>query len=312
MVLPSAEAHVRSRGEIMIVVLGAFGRTGRVVAEIVKKVGSVRLVTRQAERPRPAEPAVEVVRASLVDEVELAHALKGARALYALLPDDFTAADFHAQRRTMAENVARAIRREQISRVILLSSSSASLGERGGNGLGADLAYFERLVLDTGAVVSVLRASYFQDNVLEALPLAEYEGVYANLMPSRETAVVTIAARDVGAFAAAALLEPARAASEIVDLVGPTYSPNRMALQLGNALGRTLSMVDVPAAGQETMLRQWMSRDAARAMVETLACLASGRIVLAGDRIERGQTQLEQVLRTALSARPAAVAGVQP
>jgi uncharacterized protein YbjT (DUF2867 family) len=295
----------------MIVVLGAFGRTGRVVAETLKKVGSLRLVTRQA-RPRTAEPAAEVVRADLADEVELGRAVKGARALYALLPDDFMVQDFHAGRRAMAENVARAVRREQISRVVLLSSSSASLGERGGNGLGADLAYFERLVLETNAAVSVLRASYFQDNVLEALPLAEYEGVYANLMPSRETAIVTIAAQDVGALAAAALLEPAPVTSEIVDLVGPTYSPNRVALQLGDALGRTLSIVDVPAAGQEAMFRQWMSRDAARAMVETLACLASGRITLAGDRVERGQTRLEQVLRAALPRRPLAPAEVQP
>jgi uncharacterized protein YbjT (DUF2867 family) len=295
----------------MIVVLGAFGRTGRVVAETLKKAGRMRLVTRQAGRGSP-EPAVEVARANLADEVELGHALKGARALYALLPDDFTAPDFHARRRLVAENVARAIRREHISRVVLLSSSSASLGERGGNGLGADLAYFERVVLETNAVVSVLRASYFQDNVLEALPLAEHEGVYANLMPSRETPVVTIAAQDVGAFAAAALLESARATSEIVDLIGPTYSPNRMASKLGEALGRPVSIVDVPAAGQEAMLRQWMSRDAARAMVETLACLASGRILLAGDRIERGQTPLEQVLRAALSGRPAAPAEVRP
>jgi uncharacterized protein YbjT (DUF2867 family) len=295
----------------MIVVLGAFGRTGRVVAETLNKVGSVRLVTRQAG-PRRVEPAAEVVRADLADEVELGRAVKGARALYALLPDDFMAQDFHGGRRAMAENVARAIRREQISRVVLLSSSSASLGERGGNGLGADLAYFERLVLETNAAVSVLRASYFQDNVLEALPMAEHEGVYANLMPSRETAIVTIAAQDVGALAAAALLEPAPVASEIVDLVGPTYSPNRVALQLGDALGRTLSIVDVPAAGQEAMFRQWMSRDAARAMVETLACLASGRTTLDGDRVERGQTRLEQVLRAALSRRPAAPAEVQP
>lgn len=295
----------------MIVVLGAFGRTGRVVAETLKKVGKTRLVTRQAGR-RSSEPAVEVARADLADEVELGHALKGARALYALLPDDFTAPDFHARRRLMAENVARAIRREHISRVVLLSSSSASLGERGSNGLGADLAYFERIVLETNASVSVLRASYFQDNVLEALQLAEHEGLYANLMPSRETPVVTIAAQDVGAFAAAALLEPLRAASEIVDLIGPTYSPNRMALQLGVALGRPVSIVDVPPAGQEAMLQRNMSRDAARAMVETLACIASGRILLAGNRIERGQTRLEQLLGTALSRRPAAPAELQP
>jgi uncharacterized protein YbjT (DUF2867 family) len=295
----------------MIVVLGAFGRTGKVVAELVKKVEDVRLVTRQGGR-RSSEPGLEVVQADLADEEGLGAAVKGARALFALLPDDLTAQAFHADRRKMAENIARVVRRERVARVVLLSSTTAALGEAGGNGFGADLAYLERVVSETDASVTVLRASYFQDNALEAVPAAERDGIYVNLMPSRETPIVTVATSDIGAFAAAALVEPPRAPREVVDVIGPSYSPNRIALQLGEQLGRTLSIVDVPAAGQEAMLRQWMSREAARAMVETLECLGSGRVVLSGDRIERGRLRLEELLRTALSRRPEVLTEVQP
>ncbi len=295
----------------MIVVLGASGKTGRVVAERVKQVERVRSVTRQAGRLDP-ESGVEIAIADLADEAALSSALRGARALFALLPDDLTAENFHAERRKMAENIARAVRREQVPRVVLLSSTTAGLGERAGNGFGADLAYFERLLSDTNAVLTVLRASYFQDNVLAAVPAAEGDGVYINLMPSRETQWATIASADIGAFAAAALLAPPRQRKEVVDLVGPSYSPNDIAGRLGDALGRSLSIVDVPAAHQEGMLQQWMSRDAARAMAETLACLVSGRVVLSGDRVERGPITLEETLASALSGRARPRQAVHP
>jgi hypothetical protein len=100
-------------------------------------------------------------------------------------------------------------------------------------------------------------------------------------------------------------LQPGRARREVVDLVGPAYSAEQMSALLGESIGRQLSIVDVPRGAQEHTFGRWMSRDAARAMVETIACLGSGNIVLAGDRLERGTTLLPQVLRTAL-ARAAA------
>lgn len=295
----------------MIVILGASGKTGKVVADRLRNVEPIRLVTRQPGRLNP-EPGVEIAAANLADEGALSSALKGARALFALLPDDLTAQAFHAQRRQMAENIARVVRREQVARVVLLSSTTAALGDRAGTGFGADLAYLEHLLSDTKGSVTVLRASYFQDNLLAALPAAQGDGVYVNLMPSRGTKVVTIASSDIGMFAAAALLEPSPPQREVVDLVGPSYSPTEMASLLGSAIGRNLAMVDVPAAQQQAMLQQFMSREAARAMAETLACLGSGDVALKGDRIERGHVTLEKLLETALSGRASQPGAVQP
>jgi uncharacterized protein YbjT (DUF2867 family) len=267
------------------------------VVEVIKHVSAVRLVTRSATAQ---SSGLEVARARLSDEVELGRALKGAQALYAILPDDFRAEAFHASRRAMAETMTRAIHREGVGRVVLVSSAAAVLGE-GGHGFGADLAYFERLLSDTNAAVTILRASYFQDNVLMGLPAAREQGVYPNFFASRQRPLATIAACDVGKVAAAALLAPPRARREIVDLVGPAYSVEQTSALLGEAIARQLSIVDVPRDDQEHTFRQWMTPEAARAMGETLECLGSGSTVLGGDRLERGTTGLFQVLRTALA-----------
>jgi len=268
----------------------------------------VRLVMRSATAQAHG---LEVARARLSDDVELGRAVKGAQALYAILPDDFRAEAFHASRRAMAEAMTRAIRREGVGRVVLVSSAAAVLGE-GGNGFGADLAYFERLLSDTNAAVTILRASYFQDNALMALPPAQQDGVYPNFFATRDRPLTTVAACDVGKIAAAALLEPPRARREVVDLVGPAYSAEQMSALLAESIGRPLSIVDVPRDAQEQTFRRWMTPDAARAMVETIECLDSGQIVDAGDRRERGATGLDQMLRAALSQTAAPTGPVQP
>jgi hypothetical protein len=298
----------------MIVVLGAFGRTGRIVAAQSRAKGrcAVRMVTRDPWRARAgadASAGVEVALVTRFDDAELARVMRGARALYAIMPDDLTALHFHAERRAMAEAMARVIHRERVPRVVLLSSRAAALGERGQNGLGADLAYFERLVLETNATVTILRASYFQDNVATLLPFAEREGIYHDFLPPGSPALVTIAAADVGTYAARSLLAPPRGDHEIIDLLGPAYTATEIGNALEQAVGRRVSALHVPAASQREQFQHWMSPEAALAMVETFQCLGSARLGANGDRVERGTTRLEQVLRAALAgAAPAPAA----
>jgi uncharacterized protein YbjT (DUF2867 family) len=277
------------------------------VAALLEQQGrAVRRVSRSAQPRRHGPPAAargesqlagELAVARLDDKAELGAALTGADAVYAILPDDLQCERFHAQRRAMAEAMTRAIARERVPRVVLLSSAAAALGERAGNGFGADLAYFERLLLETGAKLTILRASYFQDNLAALLPSAAQDGVYPSFFDSRERPITTIAARDVGAFAARCLLEPAEREHEVVDLVGPSYSALDMARIVGETVGRALMVVDVPAAEREAAFGRWMSPEAARAMVETLDAIGSGRAAPRGARSLQGATRLEQVLR---------------
>jgi hypothetical protein len=74
-------------------------------------------------------------------------------------------------------------------------------------------------------------------------------------------------------------------------------------------VGRRVSALHVPAASQREQFQHWMSPEAALAMVETFQCLGSARLGANGDRVERGTTRLEQVLRAALAgAAPAPAA----
>jgi len=295
----------------MIVILGAFGKTGRAAAARLESAGKyrVRRVTRDGAR---ASAAPEVVRARLSDDVELGSALRGAQAVYALLPDDLGARAFRAERRAMAEAMTRAIAREAVPRVVLLSSAAAALGEGAKNGLGADLAYLERLVQSAAAQVTILRASYFQDNVTQVLASAAQDGLFPSFFASRDAPIPTIAAKDVGQFAAEILLEPAPSESQVVDLLGPSYSSTEMAAVAGQVLGRALSVVDVPLTQQEQMFRSWMSPEAAQAMIETFACLGSERALPQSQRTLHGKTRLDQVLRAALARAPESARQVQP
>ena len=279
----------------MIVILGGFGKTAQAAVKQLRGSGEpVRLVSRSARQAPP--PGVELVQADLRDEVALERALRGARAVYALLPDDLAREDFRADRRQLVSTVARAIRSQGIPRIVLLSAVSAALGEDPSSGFGAELAHFERQLLDTPAAVSVLRASYFQDNVLQALPTSEHHGTFLNCWSSRDLPITTVAAADVGALAARTLLETPPGGRELIDLVGPAYTANEMAAALGVAIGRKLRVQDVPREQQLTLFGQWMSAEAAAAMVQTLAVLESERVRLNGHRREFGSTRLEQVL----------------
>lgn len=286
----------------MIAVFGAFGRTGSVVVERARRAARVRLVTRSARHKQVPEGA-ELAVASLLDEVGIEVALRGASAAYVVLPDDFSSHAFHAERRAMADAMARALRRAATPRIVLLSSTAAVEGEHAKTGFGADLAYLEKSLLGLSATITILRAPYFQDNVIGALATAAHEGVYANLFGSRDIPLSTIASADVGAIAARTLLETPRAQHEIVDLFGPAYSPSQMAAVVSAVVGRELTILDVPREEQPQLLERWMSPQAARAMALTLAYLGSNGGKYEGQRRERAETPLGDVLRVAYDLR---------
>ena len=97
------------------------------------------------------------------------------------------------------------------------------------------------------------------------------------------------------------LVEPL-AKSEIIDLVGPAYSARDMAHRLGEALGKNVRVVEIPAAEHVTVLTQkgGLPKPFAEAVAEMFACFASGRVSPQGDRLERGATTLDEVLREGL------------
>ena len=281
----------------MFVIAGASGRTGKVVVETLLSQGKqLRVVTREASRVEPLRSrGAQVAVAALDDEQALGRALEGAAGFYTLLPDDPSLPDFHGDRRRMVDAMAAAIRARRVPHVVFLSAAAAMLPD--GNGPAEDLHYAERTLRDAAPKLTIIRASYFQDNVLGTAEVARSEQIYPSFLPSADFAFPTVATRDVGRLVARLLVEPP-ARTEVIDLVGPSYSTRDMAEKLGRALGKSLRIVDIPAAAHVDALSQaGLPKPFAEAVAEMFACFASGRISPQGDRVERGATTLDEVLR---------------
>jgi uncharacterized protein YbjT (DUF2867 family) len=232
--------------------------------------------------------------ASLEDAGALSRALAGATGFFALLPEDPTIPDFHARQRRMADAMAAAVKESGVPHVVFLSATAACLPD--GNGPAKDLHYAENALRATGATVTALRPTYFQDNVMSVLPAAREQGIYPNLLPSAEVSFPTVATRDIGRVAASCLVERP-STNEVIDILGPSYSVRQLASALGRALEKELRVLDVPASEQvRTLMETGMSQQAAEALAELFACFGAGRVSPRGDRLVSGTTTIDEVI----------------
>jgi uncharacterized protein YbjT (DUF2867 family) len=283
------------------VVCGATGRTGSVATrELLNRGHRVTAIVRDPARAAPLKAAgVRIATGSLDDPAVISAALRGGDALFALLPEDPFAADFHAPRKAITEALVRAVKESGVPHVVLLSAIAASLPS--GNGPAGDLHRLENALTETGTVLTTLRACWMQENVGAALKPASAAGIYPNLMFSADAVLPTIASRDVGTFIADVITDQPRA--ETIDLLGPAYSVRQMSQVLGRVLGKPLRIVDIPApAHVPTLMQAGVSQSFAEAVAELYACFGTGRIKPKGDRQLAGTTSLETTVRDLLAA----------
>jgi uncharacterized protein YbjT (DUF2867 family) len=158
------------------------------------------------------------------------------------------------------------------------------------------LHYLENKLRATGAKLVAIRAAYFQENVAGVIPAAREAGVFPNFLPSADFAVPMVATRDIGRLAARALQSPPET-GETIDLIGPEYTPRQLAEKLGPALGKSLQIVDIPAAGHvQAFVDAGFPRSTAEVYAELYAALGSGILQPRGDRIEKGTTPIDEIL----------------
>lgn len=285
----------------MFVVAGVSGHVGSVVAKSLLAAGKkVKVLVRDAKKGESwAKHGAEVATGSLDDSAFVTGALKGAEGFFTLLPPPpYTAPDFFAAQRATADALAAGVKASGVPHVVLLSSIGADLAE--GTGPIKGLHYFEGLLHAAGVQLSAIRAGFFQENVGMSVGAAKGAGIYPNFAPSADLAMPMIATKDIGALAAKLLVErPGK--SENVDLHGPAYSANDVAAKLGAALGKTVKVVDIPAAGHlAALLEAGLPPTFAAAYTEMYAGFATGNIAPKGDRLVQGSTPLDEVLPSLL------------
>ncbi len=192
-----------------IVVTGATGNIGQeLAARLLSRGHAVRAVARGAEKLAAlGAKGAELKAGSLDDRRFLTEAFRGATAVFAMLPPNYGATDFHAAQRKIAESIVGAIQDAGVKRVVTLSSVGAEQASGTGPILG--LHVLEKLVdAVAGLDVVHLRPAYFMENLLGSVGLIKSAGINGSPMKS-DLPVSMVATRDIAA-AASQYLDEAR------------------------------------------------------------------------------------------------------
>ena len=265
----------------MYVVTGATGNTGRIIAQtLLSKNQAVRVIGRSAERLQPfVKEGAEAFVADTTDTTALTRAFTGAKAVYAMVPPNLSAPDTRAYQDQVTEALAAAIDKSGVKYVVALSSIGADKPDKTGPvaGLHALEQRFHRIA---GANVLFVRAGYFMENTLAQAGIIKTLGVAAG--PVRpDLKLPMIATRDIGAFAAGALLRLDFTGKQTKELLGQRdISYNEVASIIGKAIDKpSLTYVQAPDEQLRPALMQMgMSADMANGILELASALNTGHL----------------------------------
>lgn len=277
----------------MFVVTGATGNTGKIVAQhLLAKNQPVRVIGRSAERLQPlVKQGAEAFVGDITDASALARAFSGARAVYAMIPPNYSATDTRAYQRQVIEALATALELSRVKHVVALSSIGADKKDRTGPVAGLHLLE-ERLGRIPGLNALFLRAGYFMENTLAQAGIIKTLGSAAG--PVRpELKLPMIATRDIGVAAAESLLQLDFHGAQTRELLGPRdLSYQEAAVIIGHAIGKPgLGYSQAPDQQLRPVLQQMgMSPDLAEQILELSAALNSGHVRALEPRSPRNTT----------------------
>lgn len=255
----------------MYVISGATGHIGsRVTGILLAKGEKVRVIGRdiiklQQYVDRGAEAAV----GDLKDTAFLTKAFTGARAVFAMIPPDYTAPNFRAFQDLVGISIATAIDSAGITHVVNLSSQGADLPRGTGPVMGLR-DQEARLDILHGVNVLHLRPTYFMENLLANVPLIRDYG-YACSAIRGDMKFAMIATADIADRVASHLLALDFSGKSYEDLLGQRDISMQEAFTIiGRRIGiSNLSYRQLPYAEfEQVLLGMGMSKDVCRLFVE--------------------------------------------
>ncbi len=282
----------------MLVVLGATGHTGSVVAEtLLARKQAVRVVVRAADKGAAWKAkGADVAVASLEDVPAMTKALTGATGVYLLVPPNYGATAWLAEQRQRMDQAAQAVKASGVSHVVFLSSVGGQLA--GGTGPIQAVHYGEQQLGSVAKHLTVLRPCYFMDNWAPGIGMAKGQGLLPTFI-APAAKVPMISTLDIGRMGAERLLAGG-SGKRIVELAGPEeYSPNDVALAVGEMLGKPVSVQHAPlSAVVPTFTSFGFSTEAADLFEEMYAAFAKGAIGYEyPGQLVRGTVTLAESLR---------------
>lgn len=277
----------------MLVVLGASGHTGQVVARnLLSRGQKVRVVGRNAERLRDlAAKGAEVFVGDAADAPALTKALKGADGAYVMIPPDVTGHDYRAFQGRVSDAIAASVENAGLKNVVSLSSVGAD--KPSGTGPVAGLYDLEQKLNQVGgANVLHLRAGYFMENTLAQVAVIRMMGSMAGpVRPDLKLAM--IATRDIGDAAADALLRLEFRGKQTRELQGQRdLDYIEVAAIVGKAIGKpALGYIQAPDDQlRMAMVQMGMSANFVGLLLEMSAALNSGHMKMLEPRTAENTT----------------------
>jgi uncharacterized protein YbjT (DUF2867 family) len=265
----------------LVAVTGASGNIGRVLSgRLLQAKIRVRVIGRTRERLAPlVAKGAEERAGDLQDAAFLGEALRGADAVFAMIPEHPNNPDFLADKRRTATSLAEAIRSARVRRVVALSAIGVT--PPSGIGPAAPNGEFEGMLRAIpGLSLVALRPAFLMENHLGSIQLIKGAGINGGSIHA-EVPFAMVCTRDIAAAAAEYLIDPKFEGQSVRELLGPRdYTCREATSILGGAIGRPdLPYIEIPYAGlHKELVGAGFSPVAAGALVELQTAFNEGRV----------------------------------
>lgn len=272
------------------------GHIGHALVENLLKQGGheVLLLCRDLSKVKQfTDRGATAVQGSQEDGEYVLRATQGADVLFWLTPPKHDAEDFRAYQNTLGDIAAAAVRKNQIKRVVHLSSFGAQHAD--GTGPIAGLHDIEQKLnaaaQEIGGSVTHLRPASFFENLFMSVPTIKSDGAMYMPIPG-DLSFPMIATRDIAAVAADVLTDGSWQGVQVRELLGPKdYSVNDAARIIGQVAGKEVKHVQVPyAATLEAMKAMGLSQSLAGKYVEMYQGLENGKVAAESPRDAKSTT----------------------
>ncbi len=263
----------------MYAIIGATGHIGSRVADILLSKGEkVRVIGRDMSRlQQHVNRGADAAAGNLKDTSFLTGAFRGVDAVFAMIPPNYTAPNFHAYQDVVGISIATAIGNAGITHVVNLSSQGADLPRGTGPILGLHDQEI-RLNALHGVHVLHLRPTYFMENLLANVPLIHEHG-FAGSAVRGDLKFAMIATADIAERVAGHLLARDFSGSSVRDLLGQRDLSLKEAFTV---IGRRIGILDLAYRQftydefNQALLDMGMSRDVSRLFIEMSDALNRG------------------------------------
>ncbi|HEX8425951.1 SDR family NAD(P)-dependent oxidoreductase [Hymenobacter sp.] len=285
-----------------IVVTGATGNIGSALVHTLLQQGHrVTAVARPSQRFDALQAAGATTHpGDLHDTASLTEALRGADAVFLMIPPNVTAPDVLAHMRQVGESLVDAVRAADLKQAVFLSSIGAD--QLAGTGPVVGVHHQEaRLKAVDGLQVAYLRPAYFMENFLANIDLIQHMGIIGSAMRP-DLAFPMVATQDIAAKAAE-LLNQGFEAGSVHYILGPqSYTMQQVAQVIGQAIGRPdLPYVQFPYdQAKQGMVQAGLSENMASLYDEMTRNMNEEKVMVKEERTpaSTSPTTLQQFVET--------------